>query len=128
MQICLPVQSGKPFPTLYWLDDLALDKKLARLESKGGVRRIREWLLASPDRVESYHQLQQFYRDQRRSFIKLKEMALLPVGARKRIWETGIGGMEDWTLVRCLHMQFAFHLVHPNFIGAKIKEELDAQP
>ncbi len=121
VQVCLPVQGQKPFPTLYWLSDSKLDKQIATLESVGAVKNIRQWILEDSVRTQEYSELQAFYRDQRRSFVKLQEMAELPVGGRKRIWESGIGGLEDWTLVRCLHMQYAFHLVHPNFVGKKIE-------
>jgi len=124
VQICFPVQKGKPFPTLYWLSDAKLDKQLATLESKGAVKELRAWVAAEEPRVQAYQAMQMLYRDQRRSFIKLAEMAELPPGGRNRIWDTGIGGMEDWTLVRCLHLQYAFHLVHPNFVGDRIDQML----
>jgi len=110
VQICFPVQKGKPFPTLYWLSDAKLDKQLATLESKGAVKELRAWVAAEEPRVQAYQAMQMLYRDQRRSFIKLAEMA--------------DGGMEDWTLVRCLHLQYAFHLVHPNFVGDRIDQML----
>ncbi len=126
VQICLPVQKLEPFPTLYWLSDPKWDKKIATLEAGGAVKKMRAWITEDESRASEYKKLQVLYRDQRRSFIKLDEMKKLPIGGRKRIWETGIGGMEDWSLVRCLHMQYAFHLIHPNFVGKKIEEWLSS--
>jgi hypothetical protein len=36
--------------------------------------------------------------------------------------ERGIGGLQDWDRVKCLHMHYAHHLVRENVIGQWIAE------
>jgi hypothetical protein len=35
----------------------------------------------------------------------------------------GIGGIAQWDKVRCLHMQYAHHLVGDNLVGAWMDQE-----
>jgi len=35
----------------------------------------------------------------------------------------GIGGIENFTRIRCLHTYYAAHLIQPNTIGAMIEAQ-----
>ena len=35
----------------------------------------------------------------------------------------GIGGIASWDKIRCLHMQYAHHLVAENLVGQRLDDE-----
>lgn len=37
--------------------------------------------------------------------------------------QKGIGGVQKWSQIRCLHMHYAHHLVHGNTLGRLLEKE-----
>ena len=112
------VVDGKPFPTLYWLIDPALKLRLDREEAGGtiaelqgevdGSERLREQLAADHRR----------HIEDRLAHITPEERAALERnGMWRAVAERGIGGIADFSRIRCLHTWYAAHLVVPNTIG-----------
>ena len=91
------LDDGTPFPTLYWLSCPLAVRRLARLESKGGVADAEARLAAEPEaaaRMEAAHERYRAERD-----------ALVPEGADPAP-RGGIGGMRGQG-VKCLHAHYA---------------------
>lgn len=113
------VVDGKPFPTLYWLCSSTLHKAIARLETAGVVKALEQWLQQDAAFQEAYRLNQQDYVERRLQLMLEEDAAYL---RQRGLWESfnrqGIGGIARWDRVRCLHMQYAHHLVEGNVIGA----------
>lgn len=101
----------QPFPTLYWLSSKDLYQAIAEIETSGEVKRI-EQQIETDDELRAAH-----LADQQR-YVELR-WQLMAESDRQRIDELGftelfnsygIGGIRHWEKVRCLHMQYAFHL------------------
>ena len=108
----------KPFPTLFWLVNPQLNLAIDRLEATGFIARLQQKLDAEP---MYQHQL----ADAHRAYIQLR-LRLMTDDERHRIQQLGfesvfeqrgIGGIENFNRIRCLHTYYAAHLVAPNLIG-----------
>ena len=108
----------KPFPTLYWLIDPALCLRIDRAEAAGLIANLQHRIDAEPT-------LREGMRRDHQAHIALRESYLMPNDIdqlRSRgLWpalaERGIGGIADFSRIRCLHTWYAAHLVVPNTVG-----------
>lgn len=108
----------KPFPTLFWLVDPALRYELDCLEAGGLIAALQAKVDADPA-------LQRAMAEDHRAHIRLRDSYLGP-DQRRRVQALGyaqvlsckgIGGIADFTRIRCLHTWTAAHLVRPNTVG-----------
>lgn len=100
-----------PQPTLYWLIDPVLCKRVAEAERKGAIGEIEAALEADEGLMAGHLADNAAYAEAR--------LALL-MNAEKRVAEeqgmfgvlsnTGIGGVANHRSVKCLHAQYAYHL------------------
>jgi hypothetical protein len=115
---------GRPFPSLYWLTDPILKKEIDKLEASGIIKELENNLLPeNPELKErlvqdhkSYIQSRLNYLEGEEDLDKIKEEYL------KALKEKGIGGLSDYTRVRCLHMHYAHFLVESNCIGEWLED------
>lgn len=114
---------GKPFPTLFWLVDPDLSYRIDRLEASGLIAELQA-------RIDSDPELQSTMREDHMAHIALRNR-LMPDTERDRLKELGfydslqkrgIGGIENFTRIRCLHTWYAAHLVIPNTVGRLLDE------
>ena len=110
--------NDKPFPTLFWLVNPQLNLAIDRLEATGVISLLQQKLDAEPI---YQHQL----ADAHRAHIQLRSR-LMTDKERRRIQQLGfesvfeqrgIGGIENFNRIRCLHTYYAAHLISPNLIG-----------
>jgi len=113
----------KPFPTLFWLIDPALCYRIDQVEAAGLIKQLQRQIDQDPglqDRMRIDHQMH----------IKLRQ-AYMTDSIRQRLLELdfeevlaskGIGGIADFTRIRCLHTWYAAHLVVPNTVGGLLDE------
>ncbi len=113
----------EPFPTLYWLSCKSISQQISRLEYQGHIARLTALIEADADlqaRLVSDHERYVADREALLSVedrARLTERNLLAAFSRR-----GIGGMENWGAVKCLHAHYGHHLARGNVIG----ELLDA--
>lgn len=116
------------FPTLFWLTCPTLREQLSQLEHRGYIEEL-ERLLAEDDRLrEEYHRNHHDYIAERwaaltegdRRFVE--EQGLAPV-----LKERGIGGLSDWSKVKCLHLHYAHHLARGSVIGRWLAERFSLE-
>ena len=113
----------KPFPTLYWLIDPALCYRIDQVEAVGLIKQLQQQIDANPE-------LQNSMRKDHLAHIKLRQDYMAePVERRlaelkfEDVFATkGIGGIADFTRIRCLHTWYAAHLVVPNTVGCLLDE------
>jgi uncharacterized protein len=113
----------KPFPTLFWLIDPALCYRIDQLEAAGFIKQLQQRIDTDPD-------LQRSMRDDHLAHIALRDRCM-PRAIRLRLQELGfgaalvskgIGGIADFTRIRCLHTWYGAHLVVPNTVGALLDD------
>jgi uncharacterized protein len=118
-----PVVEGKPFPSLYWLCCPDLKKAIDHIEARGEIKKIEQWIQETPH-------MQKVLRDNTQHYIKLR-LELMNEGnwaqlenenMARAIREKGIGGLADYERIRCLHMHYAYAIVHPNEFGNYLNE------
>lgn len=114
----------KPFPTLYWLSSRDLYQMIAEIETAGGVKQIEQMLAEDESLRQAYHAQQQAYVDLRWQLMDAGDKARIEeLGFTELYNRYGIGGIAQWDKVRCLHMQYAHHLVAENLVGQWMDRE-----
>lgn len=114
----------QPFPTLYWLSSRAIDKALAKIESHGVVKELEQRIKDNEALREAHYASHRDYIAKRWKVMSEEHKAIIEKKGFKPLFEKlGIGGIANWDKVRCLHMQYAHHLVGNNAIGRILDEE-----
>lgn len=122
------VVEGKPFPTLFWLVDPAINLAIDRLEAGGLIARLQAQVDASPQLRACMAKDHDRHRALRHSFLTEQEIKGLEAnGMMAALDSRGIGGIAEPDRVRCLHTWYAAHWVEPNTIGALVDEALSAE-
>ena len=112
-----------PFPTLFWLVDPVLNYRIDRTEAGGLIRQLQARIDADPA-------LQQQMRADHRAHIALRE-SYISAELRQRfqdlgfgdvLADRGIGGIADFSRIRCLHTWYAAHLVVANTVGGMLDD------
>lgn len=114
----------KPFPTLYWLSSRLLVKELSHLEAAGVIKQLET-------RLQEDQELLAAYRKSHEDYIQRRWSAMTPeirsrveaLGFTDVFNRRGVGGIENWQQVRCLHTQYAHHLSGYNAIGEWLDSE-----
>lgn len=113
-----------PFPTLYWLSSRDLYTAIAGLETRGVVKELEQ-------RLETDATMREALATDHRRYIEKRQLAMLPehrewIASRnlqRRFDSAGVGGIERFDKIRCLHMHYAHHLADGNSIGAILDQE-----
>lgn len=110
--------NGKPFPTLFWLVDAALNYRIDQEEARGLIGDLQARVNHDPELQAAMHADHEAHIRLRDSYIdaslrtRLGQLGYLEVFAQR-----GIGGIGDFRHIRCLHTWYAAHLVVPNTVG-----------
>ena len=108
----------KPFPTMFWLIDKDLNYRIDKEEAGGLINLLQA-------RIDQESELQQVMAADHQAHIALRN-GYLSSGMTDRLKELGfydvlqargIGGIANFTRIRCLHTWYAAHLVVPNTVG-----------
>ncbi|WP_286240883.1 DUF501 domain-containing protein [Neptuniibacter halophilus] len=113
----------KPFPTLFWLSSKDVYQMIAEIETAGAVKLL-EQELAEDETLRAAHLAdQQRYVDLRWATVTPEQEARIEsLGFRHLYDQYGIGGISQWDKIRCLHMQYAYHLAEGSTIGRLLDE------
>ncbi|MFT6956236.1 MAG: hypothetical protein ACJAYC_001240 [Halieaceae bacterium] len=118
----------KPFPTLFWLVDTGLNYRLDQLEAGGLIKRLQHDIDDSDDLQAAMRADHLTYIARRDSYIDVDErQRIVDLGFQSVLSERGIGGISDFSRIRCLHTWYAAHLVVPNTVGAMVDSYWRAQ-
>jgi len=122
IRVCSLVDD-KPFPTLFWLVDPALTYRIDQLEASGMIQQLQQ-------RIDADLTLQASMQADHDAHIALRERYMTPA-VRRRLQELGfsdalanrgIGGIANFTRIRCLHTWYGAHLVAPNTVGTMLDQ------
>jgi len=120
--------ADKPFPTLFWLVDKRLNFAIDQLEARGLIAQFQATIDDSND-------LQAELAADHLAYIQLREQ-LMPESIAKALADKGfsdvlatrgIGGIANFTRIRCLHTYYGAHLVVPNVVGRLLDEHWEQQ-
>lgn len=116
---------GKPFPTFYWLSSRFLVKELSHLEAAGLIKELEERLQDDPALMAEYRLSHEDYVARRwAAMSQSTKEEVERLGFTQVFSKRGVGGIENWQQVRCLHTQYAHHLSSGNnAIGRLLDEE-----
>ena len=113
----------KPFPTLFWLVDSDTCYRIDRLEAAGLIARLQRRIDADEELKSSMREDHRTHIAQRRDHMSpLVRRRLRQLGYEDVLADRGIGGIADFTRVRCLHTWYAAHLVVSNTVGRMLDE------
>ena len=117
IRVCSLVDD-KPFPTTFWLVDPELCYAIDQVEAGGLIKRLQAVIDQDPT-------LRVTMRQDNLAHIALREK-YMSSATRERLDQLGfgqvlagkgIGGIGDFTRIRCLHTWYAAHLVVANTVG-----------
>jgi hypothetical protein len=112
-----------PFPTLYWLVDPVLNYRLDQAEAGGLIKRLQRRVDGDPEMQRQMAGDHHAHIALRAGFLSDAIRARLDtLGFAGVLDHKGIGGIADFTRIRCLHTWYAAHLIVPNTIGAQVDE------
>lgn len=103
------LETGEPFPTLYWLSCPLAVRAIGALESGGRMRELNARLRNDPDLMDAYADAHERYRRDRDGD------AAGPAESA--------GGMPG--RVKCLHAVYAHEVADGNPIGAIVRQEIE---
>lgn len=122
------VVDGRPFPTLYWLIDPAINYRIDRAEARGTIAELQARVDAQPALKVAMARDHARHIARRETYLSAAERAHLDAsGQWPAIRERGIGGIADFTRIRCLHTWYAAHLVEANTVGALLQALWDGE-
>lgn len=109
---------NKPFPTLYWLASKDIYQAIAEVETAGAVKELEQELMDNDELRAEHLADQQRYVDLRwASASDAQKAQIEALGFTPLYTKYGIGGISQWDKIRCLHMQYAYHLAQGSAIG-----------
>lgn len=112
-----------PFPTLFWLVDPQLSLRIDAAEARGVIKQLQE-------RIDGDEGLRHTMRLDHLAHITLRENYMSSsmkdrihaLGYTGVLRDRGIGGIADFSRIRCLHTWYASHLVVSNTIGDLLEQ------
>ncbi len=105
-----PLIDNEVFPTLYYLVNKPLIEKISSLESQSYLTKLQEKVENNDDFKEELLTAQNNYMDERNSLVANKKLSK----SQKTALETGIGGVKDFSRIKCLHCHLAYYLATNN--------------
>lgn len=120
-----PLMDGNPFPTLFWLSCPFLVRAVSELEARGEIDRLEREVAKDPDLAAALRDAHRAYALERASHLSEDERERLAAsGILRSLTERGIGGIADFTRIKCLHLHIAHALARENPIGALVLASL----
>ncbi len=114
----------KPFPTLYWLSSKDIYQAIAEIETAGAVKQLEQALQDDEEFRAALLADQQRYVDLRWATVTDEQKQRIEsLGFLDLYTKYGIGGISQWDKIRCLHMQYAYHLAQGSAVGQKLDEK-----
>ncbi len=119
-----PLVDDKPFPTFYWLCCRRLIRAISHLEAAGLIKTLEARLQADPELMAQHHASHQDYVTQRdAAMTETQRQRIAELGFTQVFQRRGVGGIDNWDQVRCLHTHYAHHLCGNNLVGQLLDTE-----
>jgi len=113
----------KPFPTLFWLVDPRLCYRIDQVEAAGLIMQFQQRIDVDPEIQRAMHEDHRAHIALRAAMMQPRvRLRLSALGFSPALEKRGIGGIANFTRIRCLHTWYGAHLVVPNTVGAMLDE------
>jgi len=120
-----PLLDDKPFPTIHWLTCPFLALAIDRMEAQGGVRDLEQLVMADEELQEQLNTAHRSVVRERLALLTPEDRQTLEKsGMLRSLSERGIGGLQDRSRVKCLHLHVAAHLVVGDPVGRIVLDGL----
>lgn len=115
--------SGRPFPTLYWLSCPLAVKKASQLEAAGLIKKLAQKLAEDASFKHAFSQAVKAYQQRRQELADDKKETF-----RAAFWQSGVGGSRNVFALKCLHAHLAHFLAtKQNPVGEVVFKQLNWQ-
>ena len=113
---------GEPFPTLYWLVGERQNCLIDQLEAGGLIAELQAEVDSDRELQECLELDHRRHIERRNGLMTAQVRAeLIRKGYFDALAQRGIGGIANFTRIRCLHTWFAAHCVERNTIGGLLE-------
>jgi len=113
-----PLVESKPFPTLFWLIHPQINYWLDGLEASGVIAKLQAEINSGAVSVTEMARYHAWYVQERwQSASQCLQDEICRLGYREVLEQKGVGGLGDFSRVRCLHTWYGAHLISPNPVG-----------
>lgn len=120
-----PLIEGKPFPTTFWLTCPFLAEEIDHLEEAGWIKRMETFLREDTRLNARLQRAHRVYIEERLNLLSTEDRRFLDhSGMSASLLDKGIGGIGDFSRIKCLHLHVAHALARENPIGEIILKEL----
>lgn len=120
-----PLVDGKPFPTMFWLTCPFLNKEIDRLEAKGMISELEERIRTDSRLAARLLTAHRAYIEERLALLSEQERGYSEErGMLEVITRRGIGGIADFSRIKCLHLHVAHALARENPIGGIVLDRI----
>ena len=113
-----PLINEKPFPTIFWLTCPQLKKQISHLEKDGLIKHLEKNKLLIKQNYAAHLR----YQNLRVQLLNKQYPNCKKLSPSKnyRLKNTGIGGIQNFYTIKCLHLHYAHFLADANPIGQYI--------
>lgn len=120
-----PLKDKKPFPTLQWLTCPFLIEQVSKLEEVHSIRLFEKELMEDKELQEKMIQAHNQEIKERLKILE-NEILSLPENMQKKLKTVGVGGIQNFKTIKCLHLHLASYLGGiDNPIGKKVWDTLN---
>lgn len=113
-----PIVDGKPFPTTYWLSCPFLLRRIGRMEAAGMISVLEDRIREQPGLRNALERSHRTAIAVRRRLLSEADLKRLEQEQRlTAVLSRGIGGIADWSRLKCLHLHVAYALAQSDPIG-----------
>ncbi len=120
-----PIVDGKPFPTMFWLTCPFLGKEIDRLEAGGTIGELEERIRTDSGLAARLLSAHRAYIEERLALLSGREREHLKErGMFDALAGRGIGGIADFSRIKCLHLHVAHALAEENPIGRIVLDRI----
>ncbi len=121
-----PLIDEEPFPTLFWLSCPVLVRQISRLEHEGWIEKLERLIQQDQNLRARYHENHRAYIEERWAQLTARDRRwIFERGLAPLFRERGIGGLQDWDRVKCLHMHYAHHRARKNVLGEWMEKHFE---
>lgn len=99
-----PIVRDRPFPTIHWLCCPYLQREISKLEAEGLINEIEARLISDEVLCNGYLDA---HKNTNQAIMEQLKRKRAPLWFLKALEGRGIGGMKDFTHIKCLHMHVA---------------------
>jgi hypothetical protein len=116
---------GKPFPTLFWLVHPEINLTIDRLEANGLIAVLQQKIDIDVDLQNAMKKDHEAYIDARANWMSEEVKQEIDDKQMHGAFDgRGIGGIADFSRIRCLHTWYGAHLVITNTVGQLLEPYL----